>query len=1104
MIHDTWADAVTALLVESYWSGAWHDITDDVSEAGVTITRGRSAEASATDPAQIEFTLANSTGTYSPRVATSPLYGLIGLGTPVRVSVEHGAVYGTLDGATGYLTADDSADLSITGDIDVWVDVWLPDWQHAKTDLASQYLNVSRGWALQTTALGYVALYWTEDGTTLKSATSTSVVPIVTGRLAVRVTLDVDHLGAEHLATFYTAPRIGDPWIQLGDTVTGTGTTSLHDSSAVVRVGKNPSTDAVAPDGARWFEARIHEGIGGTLRAAPKASDGTAESSTIVDSAGVTWTMGAGATLTRRHYRFWGEIAAFTPRWGPTGAPSAVVDVEACGIRRRLGQGAPSLASALRAGILGIGAGLIAYWPCEDGAEASTLTAADGGRAGRIVGSPTMAASTVLASSGPLPELGTGGFVCEPPGHTATGIAQVRAVAIFPAAGTIADGAVLARVLTSGSIRWVDLIYHTAGGGSLQATAYDSGGTAIAGSSAVAYACDGRQYRINIDLEQDGTDVILTMVALQVGATAASWSQQTLAARSFGQAVRIVVNPAEADLGPTVTGHLTVEVVQTSVFDQADQANAYRGETAAERIARLGSEAGLSVAVLGAAHTEHLGAQGITTLDDALAAAAAADYGLLAEPRDSGDLVYRSRASLSCQYPALDCAYLEPLQLESVEGDATTANQVTVTRDAGASATATQTDGAAGTIRSGTRTDPVTLSLYRDLQTRHQAGWRVHAGGLDEGRWPHLGWDLAHPTILADTGMSRDLLLLDLGDLVQMSDPPAWLPQDDIRAIVQGLAETITPTRFAIDATCTPATVYQVGRFDTPADRWTNTATALGSMLPTAQVDLAGSQCLSVAGDNAGTDLDVRVHVALDDWTPATQSTLVAKYVNTGNQRTWALDVSTAGRLHAYLSADGATYVEATSTAATGFTDGTEHWVRLAFREDSGGAYTVQFYTSDDGAVWVQLGTTITGAATLALFESTALYQLGARSGTAVTSSMAGVITGVAILDGIDGADLVPTDPGDWTDGYGVAGTGATITDQATSTVGWVTSAGPVWTHDDGDYDMIIDGERVTVTAVTGATSPQVVTLTRAVNGILKAHTAGAVPALAAPVHYGM
>lgn len=66
------------------------------------------------------------------------------------------------------------------------------------------------------------------------------------------------------------------------------------------------------------------------------------------------------------------------------------------------------------------------------------------------------------------------------------------------------------------------------------------------------------------------------------------------------------------------------------------------------------------------------------------------------------------------------------------------------------------------------------------------------------------------------------------------------------------------------------------------------------------------------------------------------------------------------------------------------------------------------------------------------------------------------------------------------------------------------TPTGPVWGHGDGDFDIAIGGERMTVTAVSGSTSPQTFTVTRAVNGISKTHTAADPVELWQPAYYAL
>jgi hypothetical protein len=68
----------------------------------------------------------------------------------------------------------------------------------------------------------------------------------------------------------------------------------------------------------------------------------------------------------------------------------------------------------------------------------------------------------------------------------------------------------------------------------------------------------------------------------------------------------------------------------------------------------------------------------------------------------------------------------------------------------------------------------------------------------------------------------------------------------------------------------------------------------------------------------------------------------------------------------------------------------------------------------------------------------------------------------------------------------------ASISSGATSML--VDSPNSLWTTSGGDFpfDLILAGERVTVTNITGASSPQTFTITRAVNGVSKGQTAGA------------
>ncbi|MFC8583284.1 hypothetical protein ACFUGD_01725 [Streptomyces sp. NPDC057217] len=86
---------------------------------------------------------------------------------------------------------------------------------------------------------------------------------------------------------------------------------------------------------------------------------------------------------------------------------------------------------------------------------------------------------------------------------------------------------------------------------------------------------------------------------------------------------------------------------------------------------------------------------------------------------------------------------------------------------------------------------------------------------------------------------------------------------------------------------------------------------------------------------------------------------------------------------------------------------------------------------------------------------------------------------------------------------------GAQLTSGITSTatsVSVTTPTGPRWTTDPAEMpiDIVVGGEEMRVTAISGTSSPQTFTVTRSRNGIVKSHSAGAAVALARPAVYAL
>jgi hypothetical protein len=157
----------------------------------------------------------------------------------------------------------------------------------------------------------------------------------------------------------------------------------------------------------------------------------------------------------------------------------------------------------------------------------------------------------------------------------------------------------------------------------------------------------------------------------------------------------------------------------------------------------------------------------------------------------------------------------------------------------------------------------------------------------------------------------------------------------------------------------------------------------------------------SAALDITG-DLDIRVKVAPNSWTPTTANYVVTKWGAAASQRSYTFGINTNGTLVFQWSNNGTGSTTINSTAETGFAIGETKWIRIAFDVDNGASGNdIRFFTSSDGTTWTQLGTTITTAGVASIFAGTAALEVGAFNiGTLTTL---GKIFRAQVLSGIGG-----------------------------------------------------------------------------------------------------
>lgn len=844
--------------------GVWVDVTSDVQqEELISITRGGMDEQRRPTPAKCRYLLDNTSRDYSPRNPLSDNYGLLGRNTPttVRVLLAEDLFSGTT--SSGWGSADP---VGIRDTAYPWSTAGgtAPDFNEAAG--AATHL-ISAAASARITYLADVIYrdvgVYTECTVAANNVTGGAIQPaniVLRGSGSTYYMIRVSISTAEVL----TVAIMTEAEVILQAAVTVTGVVDAVSSKTVsvraecegeiirARVWKTGD-----PEPGEWHittEARTYL-AGGWVG----VRSGLAASQSNIP---VTFSYN---TVQVYSMQFAGEVARW-PQARDTSGRDRKVRVEAWDLFQRLRQGERPLRSALRRGITGLATPAVAYWPCEDGRDATVVASDSPAGPMAITGTPDFATNTDFACSEPLPVLSAAALFGVVPAYTpANGQSQVRLLTRFPSTPDT-DAQKIIRVMTTGGTTGLwDLVYGNTFGGLLTLNVYNAAGALLLTDGPWDFDLDGRSLRLSLQLDQNGADIAYTFASLEVGHTTGGVVNGTLAGNTYGRVDWVNVGGDALFTGLAV-GHISVQAEVNSIFALDDELAAFTGEAAEARILRLATEQGITAYVgTGSASGLQMGPQRSGKLMTLFDECPDVDLGVLSTCLGEVALRY-DRLNYAYNQTArvvLDASNFELDNFEPVDDNFLTRNKISVSRVGGSEYTATQTTGPLAAVDPidggvGVYEDSPQLNLYLDSQLPDVAGYRLLQGTIDRDRFPELSVDLANQHVRGDETTTRALIDLTVGERLQVENADSSGLYDTVDLFTAGLTIQLSTFAHRVTANCVPYDPYRVCELD--AGTWVLTAdTTLDEDLDTTETGVTVAINDGSVWSHADGDFDIDV-----------------------------------------------------------------------------------------------------------------------------------------------------------------------------------------------------------------------------------------------------
>jgi hypothetical protein len=529
--------------------------------------------------------------------------------------------------------------------------------------------------------------------------------------------------------------------------------------------------------------------------------------------------------------RFTGFVDELPPRWDKSGN-HAFVPITASGLLRRIRQGGALRSALFRASTDGyFSTGVpVAYWSCEDASSTTSIASGIGGPPMLVGGETTFASDSTIAGSDPLPVVSdTSSWAGAVPTYTSATTWAIRWLMKIPSAP--ASTQTLLRWTTAGSLYIWQLNLVPGGTDALQIEAYNTALVEQLGAAAVPFDDEDfydRQLYFEVNATQNGTAVDWDYNYWFGTSGAGNTGSEASATIGNVQSVRFGAGNGAADLGGATLGHIAV-ATDSGFGASSFGATGFAAEETWARFQRLLAEENIAWGNSGPATP--MGPQPTASLQSQLAEIEATEAAPIYEGTNGWVTLtqrqdrYNSAVALTLDHDAGEWA--EPP--EPTDDDQRLHNDVTASRTGGSSARATQLAGPNRTSAVGVYTQSLTLNPQYDSDLPYHAQWARHLGTVDELRFPRVVINLARAT-----SQQSAWLACDINSRIQLTNPPSQLAPDTIDLLLEGYTETLGPFTWLVNANTSPAAPWQVfeledddlGRLDTAGSSLVASATA--------------------------------------------------------------------------------------------------------------------------------------------------------------------------------------------------------------------------------------------------------------------------------------